>query len=362
MGAPGNDEDDDDAKDAADADERDPSVAAAPDPVSPGGDPPPLMVALEWPEPGSSERPCIDRDALQEAVEQRLERPVFVAGEHADLIIKGSIEAMSPSGWSVVLTSARPDGAVIGSRELTTQDAECRNLDDSIALVIALVVEAPRTRSKLQIPAKPKPAPVQTPPSAPPSPPKADAARAPATRPRAATPDPWRARIGAGGALSSGLLPGVAFGGRLDTLVEPPGFVPLAAMISLWAPTRVDDGTVGLEVGAWLAAFGACPTLVEGRAGAVALCGFFEAGPVRAAPVGLISTNEPTRGHADVLAEARAQIELGRRASAEIAAGAGVPISRNRFTYTAIDGREVELHEAASIRGSAAIGLKLKIP
>ena len=83
---------------------------------------------------------CIAPVELTELVEQRLGRAVFVRARDAIVVIEGRVEPSPPLGFSVVLQVSDPDGTLYGSRELSLADADCRKLDEIVALVIAVTL------------------------------------------------------------------------------------------------------------------------------------------------------------------------------------------------------------------------------
>lgn len=92
---------------------------------------------LEWTR-GEGADGCIDADALQRLVELRLARSVF--SEDAPLLVRGVISR--DSGRFHVEVELVYEGQRIGLRTLDSERARCRSLDDSLAVIVALLVEA----------------------------------------------------------------------------------------------------------------------------------------------------------------------------------------------------------------------------
>src|SRR5580692_3933573 len=104
-------------------------------------DPGPRSSSLSWVRLAGAEA-CVGLRDVARAVEKRLGRPVFVAPTRADVAVEGRIERARPSGgWRAVITVSDERGAVRGTRELRTDAADCRALDDSIALALALMID-----------------------------------------------------------------------------------------------------------------------------------------------------------------------------------------------------------------------------
>jgi hypothetical protein len=83
---------------------------------------------------------CIAPVELTDLVEQRLGRPVFVRARDAIVVIEGRVEPSPPLGFSVALRVTDPDGTLYGTRELTLADADCRKLDEIVALIVAVTI------------------------------------------------------------------------------------------------------------------------------------------------------------------------------------------------------------------------------
>jgi len=119
---------------------------------------------LKWRAPDA----CISPADLAQLAEQELGRQVF--GPSPDFKIDGTMQEGTSPRWKARLTVVSADGEVMGSRELTSDDADCRSLDKMLALTIAISIEPEReapSRSPVvasktpstETPAKPEPPP-----------------------------------------------------------------------------------------------------------------------------------------------------------------------------------------------------------
>ena len=72
-----------------------------------------------------------------------MRRNVLVSPSAADVSIEGRAEplAKSPGRFRLVVAGSRRDGSSIGERELVSTESDCRALDDSLVLVIALMID-----------------------------------------------------------------------------------------------------------------------------------------------------------------------------------------------------------------------------
>src|SRR6478609_82831 len=85
---------------------------------------------------------CLDQRSLSHAVESRLRRRAFREDVPATLFVKIAI-TRDRAAWSALLTMHDGSGAFLGRRSLTTEAADCSALHDSLALVVALLVDSP---------------------------------------------------------------------------------------------------------------------------------------------------------------------------------------------------------------------------
>src|SRR6187402_3530066 len=85
---------------------------------------------------------CLDQQSLSHAVETRLQRRAFRADLPATLHVKIEI-ARDSVGWSASLSMHDGSGAFLGRRSIVTEASDCSALDDSLALVVALLVDSP---------------------------------------------------------------------------------------------------------------------------------------------------------------------------------------------------------------------------
>ncbi|HEX5098309.1 MAG TPA: hypothetical protein VFV94_02370, partial [Polyangiaceae bacterium] len=121
---------------------------------------------------------CLEASALETAVERRLERPVFVPAGRGAVGVSLHFQRRAERTFAAEVVLLDRHGAALGRRELKTRAPHCSALDDSLALVVALLVDSPEAREQAAAP----PAPESS--AAPPStaaPPAASAAAPPET-------------------------------------------------------------------------------------------------------------------------------------------------------------------------------------
>lgn len=284
---------------------------------------------------------CIPARFLAARVESRLHRSVFGAPSQADVAVEGYIEpapAPKASGWRAVVSIIDAAGTVLGTREIESQEVACRDLDASIALTIALLIDpnaellpAPETPADTpRIEEKGPPPPSQ------------------ATLPRSQSDAPFRSWATLGGGVALGLLPQPAPGLVLRLGVAPGRMWPIVFQGALYreelqAAASTADDSVGFS----LASGGAmvCPLGTERQRGSLRLCAGLDAGILT------------TRGLADsaILVHRRFVASAASRLEGTLyfghfllaaAAAAVVPLVRDTFEYEREGERSLVFREA----------------
>lgn len=198
---------------------------------------PPRTSSLGWARLPGAEA-CVGAPELARAVERQLGRAVFISPAQAEVLVEGRVEPGEPGAAfrfraHIALTDSR--GAVLGTRDLATQSASCRALDEELALVIALLIDP---AAALGPPRRPPPPPLPlAAPSCPPVPPSPPASPPPRER--------WRVGLAVGGAVAAGLLPGAGVGLVLRGEIVPPWFVPIQLGGAVWANASAETAGRG---------------------------------------------------------------------------------------------------------------------
>ena len=262
-------------------------------------------VALDWARADGAEA-CEDAAALSRAVHGVLGRSAFGPREGARAIVHGRIER-APKGWIAHFVLSDLDGRVLGTRDLDTEEADCRRFDESLALVLALAVDSLGAT----------PTDVLHDPPAPPSPP----ART------------WRAEVGALAAGSYGLLPGFAGAVGVRAAVEPAGFWPIGVDARFWLPSSAEDRGRGASFSAWEVGLDLCAPIVRAVV-EPRICGGFQVGQLRGEGYGLPIATASSAWLASFRLEATPLIHLGERFALAPSVGVAIPVIRDRFYFT----------------------------
>jgi hypothetical protein len=111
--------------------------------------------------PGAED--CVAGDALAREVELKLNRAVFPAARDSEALIEGHVQR-GPEGYRAELLMSRGDGSQLGSRVLTSSADNCRELSETLGVVLAVMID-PEAEGHVRPPATAKPVPAAPPPS-----------------------------------------------------------------------------------------------------------------------------------------------------------------------------------------------------
>jgi len=302
---------------------------------------------------------CIERAALEQAVERRLERPVF-ASANVDLRLGVAFERRGRT-WMADVRLLDRNGTDIGRRELKTPAPHCSVLDDSLALVVALLVDSPEAREHAAPPAASATVPPSSQPPPQPSPPPTTTVTVP---PDVLAPrEPYRVTLGAAAALVVGPLPGVAFGPELLVAVRPPHFVELRLRPSFFparevtAPSPDRGGRLSLVQ----VALDVCP--LEREVGAVRFSGCLgqSIGWVSAQGFGYAENQAPSSLVYSLGLGAGALWFFARPVALSIGLTGAVPFARDSYVAKAASGGTVEVFRSGAVSGGLTVGLVVEL-
>ncbi len=303
---------------------------------------------------------CIATQALAQAVEKRLGRPVFVSASEADLSVEGRVERAG-GGWVAAIEVRDPSGNRVGSRELKSPARDCSAIDEQLTFVLSVLIEPHIPPS----PPREEPAPLPTVLPIAPPPREVDrvVVRVPVKVP--AGDPPVRFAGHAGATLGGGFLPRAGGGVSLIALVEPRSFWGI-----LVGGSYLFEQEVAAEQGARArasAAFGTaalCPLGATGegdRLGA-RLCAGVHVGSLRSRGDGF----SVSLGDEVFVAYASLLGQLGYRITGPlmVATGASLstPIARGELRYRNADGEARTLFRASPVALAAHLGLGVRFP
>ncbi|MBI5536173.1 MAG: hypothetical protein HY898_25855 [Deltaproteobacteria bacterium] len=289
---------------------------------------PAQSVALHW----RAEAPgCIDREALAASVESTLGRPVFHSAQPPVATVDGSVSAFEPAGYRarIVLRSSR--GVRVAERDIETRGEPCSRLDDSIAVVITLMIDELR-----QVPSPWK---------------------VPRVPPRQGPELQVSAAAGVG--ASRGLLPSTAPFGFLRAEGGHPSVWPIALSLRGWAPSEKVDQGVGARFTAWSADLGLCPTLVDHLSWKLGVCGGAGVLTVGTDSVGLVGGANSSKVLGFGAASGSAGLRIAGPIWLRLDVSAMIPFRRLHYWYTGRDGSAHPVHEGSVGAPMVSLGVQV---
>jgi len=315
--------------------------------------------------PGTEQ--CIGARALMRAVEQRLQRHAFRQDLPATLYVRIAVERTADATWSAEISMQDGGGAFLRNRSIVTSAPHCSALDDSLALVVALLVDSPPVVPPVESKPEPEPgAPTTVPPSSPPPrkpvfPAKTSTISLPRDTP--ARRQPWLFNVGVGGAAAMGMLPGVAPGVELGVDAKPPTVPEIRLFAGLYPARQAERA--GAQSGARfsLASLGLALCPLDQALGAVHWfgCAGQTLGWVRVAAFGFDENTTTSHLTYALLASTGLTIPFARSFAGRLGVRAEVPLERGIFTYGARDGSERGLFEMKPVTAALDAGLIVQL-
>ncbi|MEP7052432.1 MAG: hypothetical protein ABJB12_18840 [Pseudomonadota bacterium] len=325
---------------------------------------------------GAGTAPCMSENALRHAVEARLRRAVFPRDLPVTLVVQVAFERTA-AGWSAELTMHDGSGQFLGQRSIVTEAAHCSALDDSLALVVALLVDSPPSAPTVPAQsASPPAAPAQlnetNEPRSTPAPSAAQFPGKPAEpqpfttlevpRDTLAPREPWRFNVSLSAVAALGTIPGLASGAELGIGAQAPhlpelrlfadGFGQRDQQRSARSGAHFELASLGLELCA-----------LDARLGALHWfgCAGQSLGRLKAASYGF--DRNTSSQHLTYALSVRTGLgfPLFGRLQGRMGARAELPLSRAIFDYGSRDGSERELYEVKAITAALDLGLIVRL-
>jgi hypothetical protein len=295
----------------------------------------PPAVELAWSR-GAGAETCIDAGALADKVEATIGRRVDAqAALDADAPLpdggparlEGHVQAAG-AGW-IAVVQVRAAGPAL-RREVALDASDCRQFDEALVLVVALLAEA-------ALPTGPR---LTLPPRSP------------------------SATVGVGldVAVAYGMLPGINMGVGLAAEVALPPFWHLAAWAHGWPTSSAFDDGSGGRLAAWTVGAGPCVGPAGRELWSLFGCVGASGGVVSATGVGLAVAR--TSAHPYLQGEARAglRVRIAPPMFARLEAGVGLPIGRDSYEFTGADGGSRVVFRTAAVIPLARFSIEFRAP
>lgn len=301
---------------------------------------PARRVTLEWgADPG-----CVDGEALARTVEATLGRAVFHGDAPAAAAIEGEVRRAEKGFHArVVLRSL---AGVLAERALDTPAASCDRLDESVAVVVALMVDSVSEPEPARAPEPPRPTPLRVaerPPRAPPM-----------TGPSAGV------SIDAGASMVAGLLPRVSVGLSARAAIELAGAWSIGAEGHAWSAQHAWDGAVGARVWAWAGALDACFAPARDRALRLGVCALLGGGATEATPIGLADPGRTRLPVGFVGAALDGAVHVGGPVWLHVRPNAWISFANPEYVYRDASGAQRRLTSASPVVFGLVLGLGVR--
>jgi hypothetical protein len=292
--------------------------------------PPP--VELAWVHTLGGEE-CIDQSELAAKVSAALGRPALATSpenQQGHAVVRGTVgRGTTGRGWVAVVEVDRAEMPPL-RRELSLDASDCRELDEAIVLVIALLIDSAVSN--------PPPLTIERP--------------APALS----------VSIGPDLAIAAGMLPGLYFGFGLIGEAEIARVWPIALSAHEWPVTRETAGASGGQLGAWTVGVAVCPTLLARATWQIFVCAGGSGGEVRSNGIGLLSAHDNARAFVEVDGQVGLRFRLAGPVAARLGWGAGIPIVRDTYAFFESDGSRHDVFRTAVAVPMGELAIELQSP
>ncbi|HEY3494042.1 MAG TPA: hypothetical protein VGK73_05120 [Polyangiaceae bacterium] len=266
---------------------------------------------------------CISAAELDRAVSAELRRPAFAAGASGELVVAGHIDHTTAGTYRAEVALTRASGETVGVRSLSSDNRDCRSLDEALAVMLAIMLNVSQAE---------RPAPERS---------------------------ALSYRLALGGAVTLGRLPGPGIEATLSGgpwLRDRLGF-ELELGFETGPAERHDEGSV--KARAFGARFALAPVLLRGNP-TLELHLSGGGGAMQAQASGFAFSRRETLGFAEIRGGPRLALRLGGALCFEISGDFGVMPARPRFLVQNADGSSEELFRPAPVFGALGLGLSLR--
>jgi hypothetical protein len=306
---------------------------------------PAARVTLEWTNEDAS---CMDASTLAATVERTLGRAAFHGDAPVRATILGSARSVA-GGYSAEISLVAADGTKLSERSVTT-DGDCQRLDESIAVVISLMIDSLEEQAgPLVVPTRPPRAPAILP-------------TPETTAPAAAAPHPSATTaLGFGGGVSSGVLPTIAPFVAMRAEVEPTAFMPIALTVRAYTPSDARVGGAGGEFYALSGELALCPTAKAGRLVRLGVCVGAGAGAVHGSPLDLLGGHSSDAPIVFALAAPSAALRAAGPLWLRIEVGLSVLLLQESWGFLGGNGDYVQVYHPGIIAPFASLGAELRV-
>jgi hypothetical protein len=282
---------------------------------------------------------------LAQAVERRLGRHVFEPD--AALVVRVTYERKG-GGYLARIVLMDAQERKLGERELVSNSGRCMDIDSSVALVTALLVDTPLPEAASEQPSS----------SAEIEPPRPTrlllAEEPPAIQPA----EPWHFMVGADGLALFGRMPDLTYGARFDFDFKPPHVMWLKLEAAFYLPRVVQDTPSGASARVRFesVSVAACPW-VAATSPAPSLCFGQELSFTQARGEKLDVNHASSRFGLTIFGRAGLAAHLAGPMWLRVGLTGGVPLVRDRYIFAGTDSQAHELFRTRPVIATGELGL-----
>jgi hypothetical protein len=262
-----------------------------------------VSARLEWQRTAGAQD-CASADELMAGAEGLLGRSVFGADAGTAVVVRGQVFREADANWVAHIAFLGPEGRMIGERDLAIVAADCHALDQSLMVVLALMVDVDEQKVSLRLPVAPPPS-------------QSDGRR--------------RMEIAVGGIMAHGLLPGIAAGAEAAVAYRLAARWTLEGRGLFWAPAGESSGGRGAEAWAWQGGVAGCREIAAWARASLDVCVGGEAGRFAARGTGLDVSRQASGVLLDAFGSARLSVPLPGWWQVRIGVDAVAAAVQNRF-------------------------------
>jgi hypothetical protein len=246
--------------------------------------------------------------------------------------------------WIAAIDLENRNGSALGHRELAISAQHCSSLEESLALMVSLMVDV--TRESLKQPAS-KLAP-----------------QARLETPRATEPThtsaPWRGRAYLLGSLRDGQMPGLGRSITLQGEISSVQDWSASLAVALWAPGQRSEEGLGARF--WLGTVEAdvCGAIRSNRSSDVSLCAGYQLGILDSRAFGFDVNQHKATLIQDLVMRFRATFWATASFGFHGTLGVGLPLIQDEFFGTRTDGSTVRLMSRPPLIPLADFGMAVR--
>ncbi len=305
----------------------------------------PPAVEIVW-DRGPGGETCIDGRELAPKVEATLGRPVSLrtaeAGSAAspqsvalDGVLQGQVQPRPDGrGWIAVVEVRRANTATL-RREVTLEAPDCRQLDEAIVLVVALMAEAAQ-------PGRSSPPPPASPP----------------------VHSPFRPVIAFGPDVTavSGMVPRIALGLGLAGELALPSLWTVTVWAHAWPTSQVVVDGGGGRISAWTAGTALCLGTPGESQLAVMGCAGASAGAISSSGIELDDPRTSVHPYVQGQSTVGMRVRMGGPVYVRIELGFGIPVFRDSYHFTDALGTVHQVFHTAAVIPLGRLGFEFQAP